>query len=210
MENTYWDRTDSLAKKLELAQQAFAAKNHRLARALLASARSTVQQAQHEEDSLGTPFPGPARDGSHRPAPWQQWAKGWSKYVVVHLDETAGVGRPPEPVELIIRAETTSLARELRVAQIDGPNLREVPSQVFSEIQRGPARLCKLLFFASGGPHQRQTFLLFYGNPDAELPDYPSDLKTTGEGFALDIENDFFKASLSRQMGQLERLTFKR
>lgn len=210
MENSYWDRTDTFAKKMQLAEQAFAKKDLRLARALLASARSTIQQAQQEEDSPGTPFPGPARDIATLPAPWQQWAKGWTKYVVVHLDETAGVGRPPEPVELVLKAETASLARELRVAQVDGPNLREVPSQVFSEIQRGPARLCKLLFFASGGPHQRQTFLLFYGNPDAELPDYPSDLKTTGEGFALDIENDFFKASLSRQMGQLERLTFKR
>jgi metal-sulfur cluster biosynthetic enzyme len=51
---------------------------------------------------------------------------------------------------------------------------------------------------------------VFYGNPDAELPEYPTDLKTSGEGFGLDIENDFFKAQLSRQMGQLERLTFKR
>jgi metal-sulfur cluster biosynthetic enzyme len=51
---------------------------------------------------------------------------------------------------------------------------------------------------------------VLYGNPDAELPQYPTDLETRGEGFALDIENDFFRASLSRQMGQLERLTIKR
>ena len=148
MENSYWDRTDTFAKKMQLAEQAFAKKDLRLARALLASARSTIQQTQQEEDSLGTPFPGQARDVATLPAAWQQWAKGWTKYVVVHLDETAGVGRPPEPVELVLRAETTSLARELRVAQIDGPNLREVPSQVFSEIQRGSARLCKLLFLS--------------------------------------------------------------
>jgi metal-sulfur cluster biosynthetic enzyme len=51
---------------------------------------------------------------------------------------------------------------------------------------------------------------VFYGNPDAELPEYPSDLAISGKGFGLDIENSFFKASLSRQMGQLERLTLKR
>ena len=67
-----------------------------------------------------------------------------------------------------------------------------------------------MLILASGAAHQRQTYLIFYGNPDAELPQYSTDLETRGEGFALDIENDFFRASLSRQMGQLERLTIKR
>jgi metal-sulfur cluster biosynthetic enzyme len=51
---------------------------------------------------------------------------------------------------------------------------------------------------------------VIYGNADAELPDYPTDLVTTGEGFGLDIENEHYKVSLSRQMGQLERMTLKR
>jgi hypothetical protein len=63
---------------------------------------------------------------------------------------------------------------------------------------------------AHTGAHQKQTYFVFYGNQDAELPEYPTDLVTTGEGFGLDIENQFYKASLSRQMGQLERLTLKR
>ena len=66
------------------------------------------------------------------------------------------------------------------------------------------------LFMAGGTMHQRQTYLVFFGNPDAELPAYPTDLETRGEGFGLDIENDFYKASLSRQMGQLERMSIKR
>ncbi|MEZ5391591.1 MAG: hypothetical protein R2724_01665 [Bryobacterales bacterium] len=52
--------------------------------------------------------------------------------------------------------------------------------------------------------------MLFYGNPDAELPDYPTDLTVDGEGFALSFENDYFRGKLSDQMGQLERLTYKR
>ena len=59
-------------------------------------------------------------------------------------------------------------------------------------------------------PKQIQDFLVFYGNPDAELPKYPSDLTTQGEGFGLDISNSFFKVSLSRQTGQVERLTLRR
>jgi hypothetical protein len=104
----------------------------------------------------------------------------------------------------------TSLTREVRVARVDDGTLKEVPCQVIGEVRRGTERLCKLLFLADVPARQPQTFLVLYGNPDAELPAYPSDLVTTGEGFGLDIENQFFKASLSRQMGQLERLTLKR
>ena len=91
-----------------------------------------------------------------------------------------------------------------------GGVLREVPCQTYGEVRRGAERLAKVLFMAGGPAHQRQTYLFFYGNPDAELPAYPTDLQTRGEGFALDIENAFFKASLSRQMGQLERMAIKR
>ena len=59
-------------------------------------------------------------------------------------------------------------------------------------------------------PKQKQDLLIFYGNPDAELPQYPSDLVTVGEGVGLDISNAHFKASLSRQTGQLERLVLRR
>ena len=51
---------------------------------------------------------------------------------------------------------------------------------------------------------------MFYGNPDAELPQYPSELTVQGEGFGLDIGNSYYRASLSRQTGQLERLTLRR
>ena len=210
MENSYWERTDSFERKMKLVEAAWAKKDYRLARALLASLRSTAMQAQAEEESLGEPFAGVERPVTELPAAWQALAKGWTKFQVLQVDETAGVGRPPEPVEIVLRAVAGNLAREARVALVDGGRLREVPCQVFSEIRRGKERLCRLLFFASGGPHQRQTFLVLYGNPDAELPEYPSDLRVAGEGYGLDIENDFFKASLSRQMGQLERLAFKR
>jgi metal-sulfur cluster biosynthetic enzyme len=210
VENSYWERTDSFERKMKLVEAAWAKKDYRLARALLASLRSTAVQAQAEEESLGEVFAGVERPVTELPAAWQAWAKGWTKFQVLQVDETAGVGRPPEPVEIVLKAAAGNLARETRVALVDGGRLREVPCQVFSEIRRGKERLCRLLFFASGGPHQRQTFLVLYGNPDAELPEYPSDLRVAGEGYGLDIENDFFKASLSRQMGQLERLAFKR
>jgi len=53
-------------------------------------------------------------------------------------------------------------------------------------------------------------YLVLAGNPAAELPQYASDLRVGGEGFGLDVENDHFRARLSRQTGQLERLTYRR
>ena len=70
--------------------------------------------------------------------------------------------------------------------------------------------MCLLVLLVDSPALSRRSYLVLYGNPDAELSFYPTDLRVSGEGYALDIENDYFRASLSRQMGQLERLTLKR
>ena len=100
--------------------------------------------------------------------------------------------------------------REIRIARIDEGQLVEVPSQVYNEIRRGDERFCTILWMMDSRPKQTQDFLVLYGNPNAELPEYPSDLVTEGQGFGLDISNSHFKAALSRQTGQLERLTLLR
>ena len=214
-ETTYWDRTDRFEEKLKLLEAAWQRKDFRLARALAHSLRSTAIQAQAEEESPGTPLMAAARFETvdALPSPWRNWAKGWKYYKTLTLNETIGQERPAEPVEVLLSFPTeqlTSLTREVRVARVNDGALKEVPSQVIGEVRRGNERLCKLLFMADTPARQTQTFLVLYGNPDAELPAYPTDLVTSGEGFGLDIENQFYKASLSRQMGQLERLTLKR
>lgn len=212
-ESTYWERTDTFEEKMKLLDAAWKRKDFRLARALTNSLRNTAIQAQAEEER-------PAKTGDLREEPvsslpptWRAWAQGWSHYQAFALREQAGQNRPPEPVELTLRVPTdhvTSLGREIRVARVAGGQLREVPSQVFGEVRRGTEKLAKVLILASGAAGQTQEYLIFYGNPDAELPQYVTDLETRGEGFALDIENDFYRARLSRQMGQLERMTIKR
>ncbi len=213
-ETKYSDRTDSFEEKLLLIEAAWRKKDFRLARSLAHSLRHSAMQAQAEEESPGQPL-GPAKleQVESLPAPWRAWARGWKYCRALHLDETLGLDRPPEPVEVLLSfpaQQVASLAREVRVARVGDGVLKEVPCQVHGEVRRGTERLAKVLFLARGVMHQRQTFLVFHGNPDAELPAYPTDLETRGEGFALDIENDFYKASLSRQMGQLERLSLKR
>ncbi len=214
-ESTYWDRTDSFEEKLKMLEAAWKRKDFRLTRALAHSLRNTAIQAQSEEEAPGKSIPENPREETvdSLAASWRAWVQGWKHFQTVVLDDTIGQQRPPEPVELLLSVpadHATSLAREVRVVQVGGGQLREVPCQVFGEVVRGDRRISKVLILASGAAHQRQTYLMLYGNPDAELPAYCTDLETRGEGFALDIENDFFRASLSRQMGQLERLTIKR
>ncbi len=216
-ETEYWHRTDTFEQKLDLLKAASERRDFRLARALTESLKNTLVFAQQEEESLGVPLL--RADVFERvaelPPPWQEWARGWLYYKVLALDETAALARAGEPVELVaaFRADQTeSLAREVRVARIDPANgeLREAPCQVSSELRRGAERVCRLILLVDSPAHARTTYLVFYGNPDAELTDYPTDLRVSGEGYALDIENDYFRASLSRQMGQIERLTLKR
>lgn len=216
-ETRYSERTDSFEDKLRLLEAAWKRKDFRVARALAMSLRATMEQAQAEEESPGRPLQGAGDAGETAalPAAWREWAQGWKYWKSIALDETAGVARPPEPIEVVIAAaagQADSLTREVRVAAVRSNGaLVEVPCQVHGEVRRGAGeRLAKVLFMASSAAHTRSTYLVFFGNPDAELPAYPSDLRVAGEGFGLDIENDFYKASLSRQMGQLERLTFKR
>ena len=103
-----------------------------------------------------------------------------------------------------------SLRREIRVARIRQGVLEEVRSQVTEEARRGDERHCRLTFFANSPANERTWWVVLYGNSDAELPNYPTDLAVTGEGFKLDFENEHFRGRLSPQMGQLERLTYKR
>jgi metal-sulfur cluster biosynthetic enzyme len=215
-EDSYSKRTDSFEEKMALLEAAWRNKDYRLARALTQSLRSTVIQTQIEDESPGTPLMPAAQFETvdSLPPAWRDWAKGWRYCKAVYLDETAGLARPPEPVELLLSCpveQATSLARELRVARVEtGGLLKEIPSQTYGELRRGAQRFARVLFMADANARQRQTYLVFYGNPDAELPTYLTDLETRGEGFALDIENTYFKASLSHQMGQLERLKIKR
>jgi metal-sulfur cluster biosynthetic enzyme len=214
-DSSYWDRTDRFEEKLKLLEASWRSKDFRLARALAHSLRNTVIQAQAEEEYPGVPLMEASRHAKVEslPAPWRAWAQGWAYCKVLTLRETTAQDRPAEPVEVLLSfpaEHVTSLAREIRVARIAAGVLSEVPCQVHDEVRRDGERLCKVMFMASSSAGQLQAFFVFYGNADAELPEYSTDLVTKGEGFGLDIENEFYKVSLSRQMGQLERMVLKR
>lgn len=233
-EKNYWDRTERFEEKVNLLQSAWERKDYRAVRALTNSLRITCMQAQVAEESPGTPISGSSQYGNvaSLPLAFRTWAKGWKYYKTLYVESTwvekenkiipPLLGYPltaaptdlfvsKEPIEVLLgfpADQISSPDREIRVALLEDGILKEITSQVFDELRRDGEWFCKLIFLAESG--KKQTFMVFYGNPDAELPEYPSDLVTTGEGFGLDIENDFFKASLSGQHGQLEKMILKR
>lgn len=213
-EDLYWDRTDRFEDKVKLLQSAWDKKDFKLVRSLLNSLRITGIQAQIEEDSPGRPL----SDSSHfekvefLPLHLRSWAKGWMYYKVIEIKERASVERKAEPVEVLLSFSTSQMDspfREIRVASVDNGIIKEVTSQVFDVVRRNGEWFCKLLFLSNCRANESKVFLIFYGNPDAELPAYLSDLKTTGKGVGLTIENNVYKAILSESTGQLERLIIK-
>ncbi|MFA6946715.1 MAG: hypothetical protein WC220_12525, partial [Pedobacter sp.] len=208
-------QSDSFEDKMKMLQKAWDKKDYRLARALTNSLRISEIQAQAEAENLGKPLIGADQFGTvaSLPAAWKNWAIGWKYYKMLNLEEKAGIQRKAEPVEVLLSFQSiqaASLAREIRVAEVKDGVLTEVISQVFSEIRRGAEKICKLLFLADNQGKEKKSYIVFYGNPDAELPNYQSDLKVTGESYGLDIENEYFTAYLSKQTGQLARLILKR
>lgn len=210
-------RSEPVNTKLKLLQQAYLQQRYDLAASLADSIKDSIQldrQMADPEDSAHAP----ANEfvaTSELPAPWKQWAEGWKYCKPIALHETVNISRIREPVELIVGFDCSQLAdphREVRIARVDSNDgsLREIPSQVWDNRRTGAVRQCRIALLADVGAHATATYLIFYGNPLAELPNYSSDLHVAGERWQLSIENEHYVAQLSHQMGQLERLTSKR
>ena len=210
-EPTYTDRTDDVDAKIEILRRALRAGNHELALGVADSIKDTVANRR-----LLDADPGPAdlnasdwRPTGELPEAWARWADGWSLQQIVRLAEPVGQTRQAEPLDLLVGMPADrvgSPGRELRVARIDGGRVREVLSQVYGELRRGPQWLARLVFEVDIQADGEAVFLVFCGNPAAELPDYTGRLSVRGEGVGLEIETPHYVATLSRQMGQLESL----
>ncbi|MDA0334857.1 MAG: hypothetical protein O2782_06815 [bacterium] len=212
----YATRSDSIEVKMRLLQQAYSNGRRDLAMSLLESMKDTLQYEKQRRlpDSAPLSCAGEALSTRDLPDAWRTWAHGWSWCKVLELHETAGLERTGEPVNIAVafpESETTDLRREVRVAIVDAAGrLRQTVSQVYHESCERGERHCRLVFAVDLAANSGATVLVFYGNDLAELPRYTTDLSVTGEGWGLDIENDHYVANLSRQMGQMERLTYKR
>ena len=206
-----------MPEKLRLLAEAQSAGKYDLAMSLAESMKETLS---YERQKLA---PDPALTVTadqwlaigELPKPWADWSAGWSHVRPLDVFETVGIERRGEPVEITLSVPSklaSDLVRELRVARWDKQSntLVEIACQVDDETKHAENRVCRLTFLADVATHQQATYFVFCGNPWAERTEYATDLQVHGEGYGLDIENHHFVARLSRQMGQLERLTSKR
>ncbi|MFO1021668.1 MAG: iron-sulfur cluster assembly protein [Planctomycetales bacterium] len=213
---SYADHSDSIATKLKLFEELYRAGKIDLAMSLAESIKETLTF----ERQLQAPPPADIKADQflrmeQLPPALAQWGKGWSFCKTVTVHETVGIARSREPVELnvaVLREQCRDPYREIRVARWDASEhrLREIPSQVHSLKREGNEYHFALLFFAEAAAHDSAQYLILFGNPNAELPEYTRDLKVTGEGWALEIANEHYVAKLSRQSGEVERLVFTR
>ena len=210
-------RTDPVAEKIRLIQESYQQGRHDLAMSLAESLKDTLSYERQAENRPAPPHlvTEQAKSVSALPRPWSDWARGWSHFHAISLMETAGIARRNEPVHVrfsVSRKEMTDPWREIRVARIHPTmqTLEEIPSQVLQHVKGSAQHHCELVFQVDVTEHGAAHYLILFGNPHAELPSYSSDLRSDGEGYALEIENHFYQAHLARQMGQLERLISKR
>jgi metal-sulfur cluster biosynthetic enzyme len=213
----YADHTDTVERKLQLLQTAYAAGQLDVAMSLAASLQDTLsfaRQVAPVADAAQLPADSfvPV---TQLPAAVIQWARGWTIGKPIMLAETVGVSRSGEPVDLSVAFaadHVTDPTREIRVARWDADQrrLREIPSQVYAHTRHAQQVRCRVVFLADVPAHETAHYLILAGNTNAELPAYASDLCVSGEGYGLDIKNRHYLAQLSRQTGQLERLVYAR
>ena len=212
----YAQRSDSIEVKMRLLAEAYQGGRRDLAMSLLESMKDTLRYEDQRCLPAEAPVSGAAdaTPVAELPAAWEGWARGWQACKILELQETEGLERRGEPVNIPVAfaaSQVDDLRREVRVARVDANGrLRQVVSQVHDERFEEQERHCRLVFAADVDAGAGATYLVFFGNDLAELPRYNTDLSVDGEGYGLDIENDHFVAELSRQMGQMERLTYKR
>lgn len=213
----YTDRTDRVPTKLKLLESAYTAGNLELAMSLAESIRETLGferqwRPRAEQPQIGAEVFHPVAEF---PGPISQFASGWSFCKPITLYETVGISRESEPIELAVgflTSQVRDIQRELRLVRwhAEQRRLREVPYQVYDVQRRGEQVHARLALLADCPAHQPAHYLLFFGNEYAQSPNYSSDLSVLGEGIALDVVNRHYRARLSRQHGQLERITCTR
>ena len=135
------------------------------------------------------------------------------------MKEPAGIDRENEPVHAVLAVymdRVTDLARELRVVEINSEtgDAQEIRSQVYSttnwdkwqNINCQPTSTVQVAFLASVPAHEQKVYLFFYGNPNAAAPQYETDLRVSGEGYGLTIENEYYTVKLHKDSGSIDEI----
>lgn len=165
------------------------------------------------------------------------WNPDWKNYLSLVVSEENGCDRPSYPIHasLGILSSYFRSADEIRVVRADRSGgdvtYAEVPSQVNEVtvwndakamevidrdpktgehiIRAQPTTTFGLAFLARLKAHEKATYLVFFNNPAAPKPAYPSDLRVTGQGLGKTIENNAYRVTLNRKSGVIYEITEK-
>jgi hypothetical protein len=157
------------------------------------------------------------------PAQGGLWNPDWLYYTGVVLRENTGLARLREPVHVTLAVyadRVTDIEREARVVEIDPDSgvATEIPSQAYHastwatkkpDQYRQPTTTCEVAFLADVPAESEKVYLIFYGNPKAPAPTYPSDLQVSGQGLGLTVENAFYKMQFQDTGGSIDSIQMK-
>ena len=159
---------------------------------------------------------------SRAPSSGGYWNKHWKYYAANVVEETEGLSRTGEPVHRLLGLyadRLTDPAREIRVVGIDPESgkAEEVPCQVYgrstwdkmADEHCQPTTTVELAYLADVPALGRKVFLIFYGNPKAAAPGYPTDLTITGKGYGLTVENHHYRTILHPKSGAIDEIHLK-
>lgn len=151
------------------------------------------------------------------------WNKEWKYYFSIVTTDRFGIERINEPVHLtttLYADRISDPAREIRMVEVDpltGIHL-EIPCQIYgksklyNEIQNEsiqPSLTFDIAFFANVRSKNAKVYLVFYGNNNAPVPNFKSNLNVDGKAPGLSIENDFYKINLHKKSGSLDQIITK-
>jgi len=129
---------------------------------------------------------------------WSGWSDaGGHNYpfrLQFNVTEPNSVDRFFEPVDVRLNFTFGAHNTSVRVLQVDGPRLIEVPSQVYGLNQTGErVGSANVVFIATIGRNSTKEYYAYYSRSDIGVPAYPSDLAFSNQSSLFGFENAYFR-----------------
>ncbi len=120
---------------------------------------------------------------------------------VLLVEETVGISRVFEPVDYCMifgDGQCLNASKEIRVTTIDDT---EVPSQVYNitTYVSGYVKSCNVVFQANCTANSATMYNIYYGNPNATMPTYTTDLIAEATDTNITVANTHFRASFVKE-----------
>jgi|GEM_PF-1169531 len=120
---------------------------------------------------------------------------------VLLVKETVGISRVFEPVDyqmMFDDGKCLDAVKQIRVLTEGGV---EIPSQVYNvtKYNSGYTKSCNIVFQANVTANSEAMYHIYYGNPDATMPTYPTDLSHMATDVNITVCNTHYKASFVKK-----------